>query len=247
MKKIIVVTGAAGGIGKAICEFLKHDYRVVGIDIEPMSKDYTDLSLQLDSANPDHVHDAVKYIEDNMGDISGLIINAAIQLNKSIIDTSYAEWKEVQRVNVDSLFMWIREAHGSLTRTSGSVVAMSSVHALATTPTIAAYAASKGAMMALVRAAAVELGPIGIRVNAILPGATDTPMLRDGFSRGQHLGENVDDQMDQLKAKHPLRRIAMPIEIAQACDFLINNQKSGFITGQGLVIDGGATIKLSTE
>ncbi|WP_027481691.1 SDR family NAD(P)-dependent oxidoreductase [Deinococcus pimensis] len=246
--QVYVVTGASGGIGRATVTRLKqYGCKVIGIDIREPDGTDADAFYVHDSADEEAICETVHDVEQRFGNISGVVINAAIQLNKTILQTTHAEWREVQRVNVDSLFVWLKCAQTSLSLTKGAVVAISSVHAIATTPTIAAYAASKGAMMALVRAAALELAPLGIRVNAVLPGATDTPMLRHGFERGQHEGGTVQHQLDQLAGKHPLKRIACPTEIAEACSFLLDGTKSGFITGQGLVVDGGATIKLSTE
>ncbi len=124
---------------------------------------------------------------------------------------------------------------------------VSSVHAIATSANIAAYAASKGAMLALTRALAIELASNNIRVNAVLPGAVDTPMLYSGLSRGHLQGDNVLDLVEQLGSKHVIGRVGQPQEIAQAIYFLADQSRSSFMTGQGLVVDGGATCRLSTE
>jgi len=126
-------------------------------------------------------------------------------------------------------------------------VNVSSVHAIATSANIAAYAASKGAMLALTRALAIELASNNIRVNAVLPGAVDTPMLYSGLSRGHLQGDNVLDLVEQLGSKHVIGRVGQPQEIAEAIYFLADNNRSSFMTGQGLVVDGGATCRLSTE
>ena len=125
---------------------------------------------------------------------------------------------------------------------------VSSVHAIATSANIAAYAASKGAMLALTRALAIELASNNIRVNAVLPGAVDTPMLHSGLSRGHLWGDNIVDLVEQLGSKHVIGRVGQPQEIAQAIYFLADQSRSSFMTGQeGLVVDGGATCRLSTE
>ena len=126
----------------------------------------------------------------------------------------------------------------------GAVVNVASVHAIATSAGLAAYAASKGAVVALTRAAALELAPEGIRVNAVLPGAIDTQMLRDGLSRG---GPDIDAGMAALAERTPLGRIGRPQDVAEAVLFLADASRSSFITGQTLVVDGGATARLSTE
>ena len=124
---------------------------------------------------------------------------------------------------------------------------VSSVHAIATSANIAAYAASKGAMLALTRALAIELAPDQIRVNAVLPGAVDTPMLHSGLSRGHLRGDNVLELVQQLGSKHVMGRVGQSQEISEAIYFLADNNRSSFITGQALVVDGGATCRLSTE
>ena len=112
---------------------------------------------------------------------------------------------------------------------------------------IAAYAASKGGLLALTRAIAIEFAPDDIRVNAILPGAVDTPMLRAGFNRG-HVGDGtVQERLENLARKTVNGRIGQPEEIAKCIYFLADNSQSSFMTGQALIVDGGATARLSTE
>jgi NAD(P)-dependent dehydrogenase (short-subunit alcohol dehydrogenase family) len=94
---------------------------------------------------------------------------------------------------------------------------------------------------------AIEFAPEGIRVNAVLPGAVDTPMLHDGFRRGVLAGETVESRVAELARRTPLGRIARPEEIGQSILFLADGARSSFITGQTLIVDGGATAHLSTE
>jgi NAD(P)-dependent dehydrogenase (short-subunit alcohol dehydrogenase family) len=134
-------------------------------------------------------------------------------------------------------FPWLKAA-------GGCIVNVASVHALATSVDIAAYAASKGGLAALTRAMALEFGPVGIRVNAILPGAVDTPMLKEGLERS---GTEPEAARQRLEGRTPLGRIARPEEIAQAILFLASAERSSFISGECLVADGGALARLSTE
>ena len=128
---------------------------------------------------------------------------------------------------------------------------VASVHALATAGGVAAYAASKGALVALTRSAALELGGDGIRVNAVIPGAIDTKMLRGDAGRrvGSASGEQAGEQagLDAIAARTPLRRIGRPEEIAQAVLFLAEADRSSFITGHALVADGGVLARLASE
>jgi glucose 1-dehydrogenase len=125
-------------------------------------------------------------------------------------------------------------------------VNVSSVHAVATSINIASYAASKGGLLAFTRAMAIEFAPDNIRVNAILPGAVDTPMLRHSMSRGL-TGSGIQERLDNLAHKTVIGRIGRPEEIARAIYFLADEGQSSFMTGQALIVDGGATARLSTE
>jgi NAD(P)-dependent dehydrogenase (short-subunit alcohol dehydrogenase family) len=129
----------------------------------------------------------------------------------------------------------------------GAIVNVSSVHAIATSANIAAYAASKGGLLALTRAVAIEFARDNIRCNAILPGAVDTPMLRAGLSRDHVQGSTILERLDNLASKTVNGRVGRPEEIAQAIYFLADDEQSSFMTGQALIIDGGATARLSTE
>jgi len=99
--------------------------------------------------------------------------------------------------------------------------------------------------LALTRAMAIEFGPEGIRVNSVLPGAVDTPMLRK--SLGRLAGGDLEDKLQALGARSPLGRVGRPAEIAAAILFLADGDRSSFITGQALTVDGGATAQLRTE
>ena len=124
---------------------------------------------------------------------------------------------------------------------------VSSVHAVATSADIASYAASKGALLALTRAMAIEFAGDDVRVNAILPGAVDTPMLEAGLSRGHVGGSTMDERKADLASRTVIGRVGKPEEIAKAIYFLADNEHSSFMTGQQVIVDGGATIRLSTE
>jgi len=145
-------------------------------------------------------------------------------------------------------FLGARYGFALLAAAEGSaIVNVASVHAVATSPNIAAYAASKGGLVALTRAMAIEFAPANIRVNAILPGAVDTPMLAAGFNRGHLAQGSVEQQKAELARKTVNGRIGKPHEIASVIYFLADNTQSGYMTGQSVVVDGGASARLSTE
>jgi glucose 1-dehydrogenase len=150
--------------------------------------------------------------------------------------------------NLRSVFLGAKLSYPLLrAKGGGAIVNVSSVHAVATSTNIAAYAASKGGLLALTRAMAIEFAPDNVRVNAILPGAVDTPMLRNGMSRGHLGGSGMTERLDNLARKTVNGRIGKPEEIASSIYFLADNGQSSFMTGQALIIDGGATARLSTE
>jgi NAD(P)-dependent dehydrogenase (short-subunit alcohol dehydrogenase family) len=150
--------------------------------------------------------------------------------------------------NLRSVFLGTKLAHPLLkAEGGGAIVNVSSVHAVATSADIASYAASKGGLLALTRAMAIEFAPDEIRVNAILPGAVDTPMLRSGLSRG-HAGDGTMlDRLENLARRTVNGRVGQPEEIARAIYFLADTTQSSYMTGQALIVDGGATCRLSTE
>ena len=234
MKPVVVVTGAAGGIGSATCDLLEsYGWEVVAVD--RLSVDRPG-ALMVDIADADAVTAALSALPR----VDALVNNAALQLYKSLLDTTVEEWDAVAAVNIRGAFVCLKAVHRQLQETRGSVVNVGSVHASATSHSIAAYAATKGGLSAFTRAAAIEMAPLGIRVNAVLPGATDTPALREGFSREADAERTLVEQT-------PLKRIGDPRDVAQAIAFLIDQDRSSFITGQEFVVDGGALARLSTE
>lgn len=171
--------------------------------------------------------------------------HAALQLTKPLGDSISADWDLLLATNVRGPFLATQVASEMLKAAGDAIVNVGSVRAPPTSAGLAAYAASKGALLALTRAAALELAP-DVRVNAVLPGAVATPMLRAGLSRWpERDGEQAAANF--LAARTPLRRIGRPDEVAEAILFLADRGRSSFITGQVIVADGGAMAHLSTE
>jgi NAD(P)-dependent dehydrogenase (short-subunit alcohol dehydrogenase family) len=234
MTPVAVVTGAARGIGAAIGDRLQSDgWQVIGIDRDPIARFG---ALQLDLADAAAVSAQLA----RLPRVDALVNNAALQLHKPLLDTSTEEWDALFAVNLRAPFVCLRGVARQLIAARGAVVNVSSVHATATSLSMGAYAASKGAISALTRAAALELAPHGVRVNTVAPGAVETPSLRDGLDRRP-------DVERSLVQRTPLSRIGQPDEIAQAVAFLLDGERSGFITGQCIVVDGGALARLGTE
>lgn len=248
MKHVVVITGVAGSIGRATAEwFARNGWHVVGADIKNLD-DFSgiDRFVRTDVEEAGAICDLFRSIAESEGKISALINNAAIQICKPLEETLPEEWDQVMNVNLRSAYLTTRSALPLMRADGGCIVNVSSVHAMASSMNMAAYAASKGGLVAFTKALAVELAPCNIRVNALLPGAVDTPMLREGVVRGRS-GRAVDECLRELAEKTLMNRIGKPSEIARAIWFLADNESSSYMTGQTMVVDGGATARLSTE
>jgi len=249
--KTLLITGAAGGIGRAtVALFAEKGWSVIGVDRAEFGNDFpkSGLFIQADVSHPEEIHAIFEKAQAFTDSLDALVNNAAQQIAKPLIETSVEEWDAVMAANLRSAFLGVKLAHPLLKAGGGgAVVNVSSVHAIQTSANIAAYAASKGGLLALTRAMAIEFAPDNIRVNAILPGAVDTPMLRAGLGRG-HVGHgDMQERLDNLARKTVSGKVGQPKEIAHAIYFLADNEQSSFMTGQALVVDGGATARLSTE
>jgi glucose 1-dehydrogenase len=247
----VLITGAAGGIGRATVHlFALNGWRVIGVDRNPFGEEFPQggLFIQADNADPQEIQRIYKETSTFTGQLDGLVNNAAWQVAKPLLETSVEEWDGVMSTNLRAAFLHAKMAYPFLKAAGGgAIVNVSSVHAVQTSANIAAYAASKGGLLALTRAMAIEFARDGIRVNAILPGAVDTPMLRAGLGRGHVAGEDIHTRLENLASRTVNGRVGKPGEIAHAIYFLVDDTQSSFMTGQAMVVDGGATARLSTE
>jgi glucose 1-dehydrogenase len=249
--KIILITGAGGGIGRASVQlFARKGWRVIGVDRSPYGEGFPDkgLFIHADISRPEAAEEIFVQLRTFSPVLDALINNAAVQVAKPLVETTVEEWDAVMASNLRSVFLFVKLAHPLMKAAGGgAIVNVSSVHAVQTSANIAAYAASKGGLLALTRAMAIEFAKDNIRVNSILPGAVDTPMLRAGLDRGHVSGGDVQSRLDNLARKTVNGRVGKPEEIASAIYFLADDTQSSFMTGQALIIDGGATARLSTE
>lgn len=247
----VLVTGAAGGVGRATVDyFVSQGWHALAVDVidpqPPLPKGIDFVSL--DISRPSDIDKLFKDFTPHIsGGLNALINNAAVQITKPLVDTTAEEWDRVHAVNLRAPFLVTKAFYPALKKSAGAVVNVSSVHALATSADIGAYASTKGGLLALTRAMAIEFGAEGVRVNAILPGATDTSMLDAGLSRGHVKGGDLKQRKAVLANKILLKRLASPDEIARVIYFLADSKQSGYITGQSIVADGGALARLSTE
>jgi NAD(P)-dependent dehydrogenase (short-subunit alcohol dehydrogenase family) len=249
--RILLITGAAGGIGRATVKvFTEEGWQVIGVDRAPRYEGFPEdgIYIQADISKPEEIEAIYDRVSATTDSLDAVVNNAAVQIAKPLIETTAEEWDLVMASNLRSVFLGAKLAYPLLkARGGGAIVNVSSVHAVATSADIAAYAASKGGMLALTRAMAIEFALDEIRVNAILPGAVDTPMLRAGLERG-HVGHgDMLDRLENLARKTVNGRVGQPEEIARSIYFLADNAQSSFMTGQAMIVDGGATARLSTE
>ena len=250
MPRTVLITGAAGGIGRAAVDhFSQRSWMVIGVDRQEFGEGFPGdgFFIQSDISQPAAMQAIFEQVQSHAASLHALVNNAALQIAKPLVETTAEEWDAVMASNLRSVFLSAKLAHPLLASSGGAIVNVSSVHAIQTSANIAAYAASKGGLLALTRAMAIEFAPDNIRVNAILPGAVDTPMLRAGLNRGHAQGSNVQERLDNLARRTVNGRVGKPEEIATAIYFLADNEQSAFMTGQALVVDGGATARLSTE
>jgi NAD(P)-dependent dehydrogenase (short-subunit alcohol dehydrogenase family) len=234
--RIAVVTGASGGIGAACVERLRTSgFRIIGVDIREES--LADEHAVIDASDPQCGERLAAFVSDRP--VGALVNNAAIAVYTSILDTTRAAWDATLDTNLRAAFLFAQALFIPLKAARGSIVNVASVHAEATSEGMAAYAAAKGGLVALTRAMALEWAKHEIRVNCVLPGGVDTPMLREGVFRSE-------STVDSLGERHPLGRIGQPGEIADTIAYLLS-EKASFVTGSEFVVDGGALARLSTE
>ena len=249
--RVVLITGAAGGIGRATVHHFAHmGWKVIGVDRAPFGEAFPSdgAFIQADISISENLQAIFTATRELTPYLHALVNNAAVQVAKPLLETTIDEWNMVLASNLTSVFLGVKLAYPLLKAAGGgAIVNVSSVHAVATSANIAAYAASKGGLLALTRAIAIEFARDNIRANAVLPGAVDTPMLRAGLGRGHVSGGDILERLDNLARKTVNGRIGKPEEIAHAIYFLADETQSSFMTGQALIVDGGATARLSTE
>lgn len=241
----VVITGSGSGIGRACAlGFAKEGASIVVADINMHAAEETvrqiqaacgkAFAFQADVSNPGSVAGLVGATFKTHGKIDVLINNAAIQVNKTIADTSFEEWNAQMSVNVGGVFLCSKLFLPYLKITKGNIVNMSSVNGYFVEPSCAGYCATKAAIIGLTKAMAIDHGPEGIRVNCICPGYIDAG-LAEGYFQSQ--ANPAQARVDAGKL-HALWRIGKPEEVAQVAIFLASDDAS-FVTGSAYVVDGG--------
>jgi NAD(P)-dependent dehydrogenase (short-subunit alcohol dehydrogenase family) len=243
---ISIVMGGSTGIGLAaarclarhgsVVELAANDEAGVTAAVGRLRADgYEAHGTVLDVARPEQVEGFFADLATRHERVSVLVNSAGIQRYGTAESTPVEVWDEVLDVNVRAMFLTVKHAVPLMRRNGGgAIVNVSSAQATASQRNVVAYTASKGAIVAMTRAMAVDYAPEGIRVNSLSPGSVDTPMLRQS---AREAGDE-DTVIAQWGANHPLGRVGTPAEVADAILFLVS-PLSGFVTGTELRVDGG--------
>jgi len=237
--KTALVTGAAVGIGKGIALALaKEKFNVIVADLDQQQAEKVaqeiensgakTLAVKCDVSKSEEVEKLFSQAEKEFGKVDVLVNNAGIYPFKGFAEMEESDWDKVMEVNLKGVFLCTKAAAKKM-GSGGRIINISSIASLVGFPNLVHYCATKGGVNAMVRALALELAPQGITVNAVAPGAIETP--------GAKMPE---ENRKQTEAGIPLGRIGQPEDIANAVAFLAS-ERSGYITGQTIVVDGGWT------
>jgi NAD(P)-dependent dehydrogenase (short-subunit alcohol dehydrogenase family) len=237
--RVALITGAAHGIGRAIARHLLDDgWRIGAVDLKAgeLARVYRRQARRVaitegDIGDESTAKRAVAATLEKFGRLDGIVSNAGIMMRKPIRQLTLAEWRRVIDVNLTAAFLLAKAAEGALRKTNGAFVSIASTRAAMSEPNTEAYSATKGGLVALTHALAMSLAPV--RVNCVSPGwiaTKDYAKLR----RKDH-------------AQHPAGRVGKPADIAELVAWLLDGERSGFVTGANVTVDGGMTRKMMYE
>jgi NAD(P)-dependent dehydrogenase (short-subunit alcohol dehydrogenase family) len=243
--KVALVTGAGSGIGRAIAVLFAQEGAKVGV--ADISEDGKQTVLQIkekgseaifvhaDVSQSASVKKMVEAVDEEFGKLSILVNNAGIESVGSVVESTEEAWDKVINVNLKGTFLCSKYAVPKIIRSGGGIVInIASVLGLIGSRSESAYCASKGAIIALTRAMAMDFASEGIRVNCICPGSVLTPTFRRVMTKAGEYKSSFERNLEKI----PLKRVAEPDEIAQAALYLASS-RSSYVTGASLVIDGG--------
>jgi NAD(P)-dependent dehydrogenase (short-subunit alcohol dehydrogenase family) len=244
MKRVAVVTGAASGMGSAIgtrLAGLGHRVALVDLDEEAVIRTADQLrstgaqvlTATVDVADRGAVDAALAKVRSELGPVEIMVTSAGIDEFQSFTDITVEAWERMLAVNLTGTFHCLQAAIPDMLAAGwGRIVTISSSSAQSGAARMAHYVASKGGVVGLTKALAVEYAPHGITVNSIPPGFIDTPMARRAEARGDL------PSLDAVIARTPVRRAGTPDDVAAACAFLCSDE-AGYITGQLIGVNGG--------
>ncbi len=243
--RVAVITGAASGIGRACAiEFAKEGARVMLADVNLPGAMETvrqieaaggsARALETDVADPAAVERLAAETIRTYSEVHVLLNDAAIQINKTVEDTTFEEWTREIAVNLGGVFLCSKYFLPHLRKTRGNIVSLASVNGFFVEPFCAGYCATKAAIIGLTKAMAIDHGKDGIRVNCICPGYIDAG-LAEGYFQAQPDPAAARASAGKL---HALWRIGRPEEVARTAVYLASDDAS-FVTGAAMVVDGG--------
>lgn len=246
-RKVAIITGGGSGIGRAAAQlFTREGAKVVVADYNAEAGENTVQAIQdsggeaifvkVDVSDAEQVQHMVQTALEAYGGIDILFNNAGILLFGTILNTDQKDWNRLMSINLNGVFLCSKAViPHMIERGGGSIInASSSTGAHDVAANIAAYVTSKGGVTLLTKAMAVDHAKDHIRVNAIAPGPTDTPMLRENMS---------PEELANFAATFPMKRLGWPEELAYAALFLASDEAS-FVTGAVLAVDGGQTAQV---
>ena len=240
VKRVALVTGGANGIGRAVCRhLLGSGWRVGVLDLPGtgLARHFPQRARNVvltegDVREEETAARTVAAVATRFGRLDGLVSNAGIMVRKPLHQLTLAEWHRVIDTNLTATFLLARAAEKALRKTRGAIVTIASTRAKMSEPNTESYSASKGGVVALTHSLAVSLGP-DIRVNCVSPGWIETKDYA-ALRRKDH---------DQ----HPTGRVGKPDDVAELVAWLLDGERSGFVTGANFIIDGGMTRKMIYE
>jgi NAD(P)-dependent dehydrogenase (short-subunit alcohol dehydrogenase family) len=240
VRPVALVTGGANGIGRAVARhLLAAGWRLGVVDLpgsglrRTFSARTRDIVLvEGDVREQETAARAVAALVERFGRLDGLVSNAGIMIRKPLHRLATAEWHRVIDTNLAATFLFVRAAEKQLRKARGAIVTIASTRAQMSEPNTESYAASKGGLVALTHALAISLGP-RVRVNCVSPGWIETKNYA-ALRRKDH-------------AQHPAGRVGKPADIAEIVAWLLEGERSGFVTGANFVVDGGMTRKMIYE
>ena len=249
--RVALVTGASRGIGAATARALAAaGAKVIATDLadtSDLAEEIGGLARHQDVSSEDDWVTAIAFAREKAGGLDILVNNAGLFLMKALVDTTLEEWRRLQSVNVEGVFLGCKHAAPALAEraqmwTGGAaIINLSSVAGLVGGAGVGCYNASKGAVRLFTKSVALELAPLKIRANSVHPGVIETRMGQEvvtGVSTARAVGDN--EARTQVAALHALGHLGQPSNVADAIVFLASD-KAAFMTGSELVVDGGWT------
>ena len=247
--KVALITGGASGLGAESGRRLAREgAKVVLTDVaaeagqavadEIAAAGGTALFLTHDVTDEARWIEVVAAVVERFGRIDVLVNSAGVAGGgQPILEHSFEAWRRINAINLDGTFLGVRRAAPVMAAAgAGSIINLSSILGKVGMPGAAAYCASKGGVLMLTKAVALELAPAGVRVNSVHPGFIETPMVLNALRES----ENENAMRDMIVSRHAVGRLGVPREIADAIVFLASDESS-FMTGSELVVDGGYT------